>query len=118
MPFLVFVHDRHSGFDGDLVDGPRLVAGTSDHNVDALISNAVLEFLENLSSLAKIARSAVSVSMCRSMSPRRFWSVDRPPPAQREQVEKSSSPLIPNPSPVLAAGTFAGPKDSYDVRKE
>lgn len=48
MPFLVFVHDRHSGFDGDLVDGPRLVAGTSDNNVDALISNAVLEFLGEL----------------------------------------------------------------------
>ena len=34
--------------DGNLVDGPRLVAGTSDNNVDALISNAVLEFLGEL----------------------------------------------------------------------
>jgi hypothetical protein len=32
----------------DLVDGPQLVAGTSDNNVDALISNAVLEFVGEL----------------------------------------------------------------------
>jgi hypothetical protein len=47
-PFLVFVHDRHSSFDGNLVDGPRLVAGISDNNVDGLISNAVLKFLGEL----------------------------------------------------------------------
>jgi hypothetical protein len=41
-PFLVFVHDRHSSFDGNLVDGPRLVAGTSDNNVDMLISNRAM----------------------------------------------------------------------------
>jgi hypothetical protein len=52
---------RSQQTDGNLVDGPRPVAGAADNDVDALIPMRSLSSLENLSSLAKVACSAVSV---------------------------------------------------------